>query len=205
MVTPAQHDGDEQSAEGVTPWRSPGLYVALAVLSPFAGAFCNETAISLGHRNPLYPTLSFLAMVLMIAAPVAAIACAIWLAVQRSKATAKSRADHPSTQPIGHTTDGQPIYPIVGYTPDGQPVTADRAVGVKPVGAGTNTMAILSLIAAWNFFPLGIIFGHVALSQLTSTGQSGRGLAIAGLTLGYFSLAAAALIAIAIFGASSQL
>ena len=34
--------------------------------------------------------------------------------------------------PIGHTPDGQPIYPIVGYTPDGQPVTADRVVGLRP-------------------------------------------------------------------------
>jgi peptidyl-prolyl cis-trans isomerase B (cyclophilin B) len=32
---------------------------------------------------------------------------------------------------------------------------------------------------------LGIVFGHVALSQIRRTGEQGRGLAIAGLVIGY--------------------
>jgi hypothetical protein len=36
---------------------------------------------------------------------------------------------------------------------------------------------------------LAIIFGHVALSRIASRGERGRGMAIAGLVLGYFGLA----------------
>jgi hypothetical protein len=36
---------------------------------------------------------------------------------------------------------------------------------------------------------LAVIFGHIALSQVRRTGQGGRGLAIAGLVLGYVGLA----------------
>lgn len=49
----------------------------------------------------------------------------------------------------------------------------------------TNGMAIASLICAFVFAPLGIVFGHISLSQLKRTGEEGRGLAIAGLVIGY--------------------
>ncbi len=50
---------------------------------------------------------------------------------------------------------------------------------------GTNTMAILSIIFAFVFWPLGIVFGHIAKGQIRRTGESGGGLASAGLILGY--------------------
>jgi peptidyl-prolyl cis-trans isomerase B (cyclophilin B) len=46
-------------------------------------------------------------------------------------------------------------------------------------------MAIAALICGLLFAPLGIIFGHISLSQIRRTGEQGRGLAIAGLVLGY--------------------
>jgi peptidyl-prolyl cis-trans isomerase B (cyclophilin B) len=49
----------------------------------------------------------------------------------------------------------------------------------------TNTMAIVSLVCAFLFAPLAIIFGHISLSQIKKTGEEGRGLAIAGLVIGY--------------------
>lgn len=49
----------------------------------------------------------------------------------------------------------------------------------------TNTMAILSLVFSFVFWPLGIIFGHVALKQIRHDGDTGRGLAITGLTISY--------------------
>ena len=59
----------------------------------------------------------------------------------------------------------------------------------------TNGMAIASLVAsvvwfAWLGSALAIVFGHVALSQIKASGcrQEGRGLAIAGLVMGYLSL-----------------
>lgn len=45
----------------------------------------------------------------------------------------------------------------------------------------TNTYAILSLVFAFVFFPLGLIFGIIALSQIKKTNEDGRGLAIAGI------------------------
>jgi len=48
----------------------------------------------------------------------------------------------------------------------------------------TNTLAIVSLVCAFLFAPLGIIFGHMSMSQIKKTGEEGRGLAIAGLVLG---------------------
>lgn len=55
---------------------------------------------------------------------------------------------------------------------------------------GTNAMAILSLIFAFIFAPLGIVFGYIAKSQIHRTGEGGNGLATAGLVLGWiFTLA----------------
>lgn len=49
----------------------------------------------------------------------------------------------------------------------------------------TNGMAIASLICAFVFAPLGIIFGHVSLAQIKRTGEEGHGLAVAGLVISY--------------------
>ena len=49
----------------------------------------------------------------------------------------------------------------------------------------TNALAIASLICAFLFAPLGIVFGHLSLSQIKKSGEDGRGLAVAGLVIGY--------------------
>ncbi|MEE6257943.1 DUF4190 domain-containing protein [Plantactinospora sonchi] len=49
---------------------------------------------------------------------------------------------------------------------------------------GTNVMAILSLVFAFVFAPLGIVFGAVAKKQIRQTGEQGEGLAKAGFWLG---------------------
>lgn len=57
-------------------------------------------------------------------------------------------------------------------------------------GPKTNTLAIISLVMAF-FISLGaVICGHIALGQIKKTGENGRGLAIAGLVLGYLGLVA---------------
>ncbi|MCJ0906619.1 DUF4190 domain-containing protein [Rhodococcus sp. ARC_M6] len=48
-----------------------------------------------------------------------------------------------------------------------------------------NTLAILAMVFAFLFAPLGIVFGHIARSQIKRTGEQGDGLALAGLILGY--------------------
>lgn len=65
-----------------------------------------------------------------------------------------------------------------------------------PYGYGgpqpTNTMAIVSLVCSIiGVFTcgvtsvVGVVFGHVAMSQIKRTGEEGRGMAITGLILGY--------------------
>jgi peptidyl-prolyl cis-trans isomerase B (cyclophilin B) len=46
-------------------------------------------------------------------------------------------------------------------------------------------MAIVALVGALVFAPLGIVFGHIALSQIRRSDEDGKGLAIAGLAIGY--------------------
>lgn len=49
----------------------------------------------------------------------------------------------------------------------------------------TNVLAVLALVFAILFAPLGIVFGHIARSQIKRTGEQGDGLALAGLIVGY--------------------
>jgi peptidyl-prolyl cis-trans isomerase B (cyclophilin B) len=54
-----------------------------------------------------------------------------------------------------------------------------------PQPPNTNGLAIASLICAFLFFPLGIVFGHMSLSQIRKNNEGGHGLAIAGLVISY--------------------
>jgi hypothetical protein len=69
------------------------------------------------------------------------------------------------------------------------PANRSAAAAVAPVDAGrTNTLALLSMI----FGLLGgsvvpIVLGFVALSQIRRTGEQGRGMAIAGVVLGFIA------------------
>ncbi|OBF82033.1 hypothetical protein A5791_04615, partial [Mycobacterium sp. 852002-51163_SCH5372311] len=54
-----------------------------------------------------------------------------------------------------------------------------------PMARSTNTMAIVALVTSLIIAPLGIIFGHISLSQIKRSGEDGRGLAIAGTVIGY--------------------
>jgi peptidyl-prolyl cis-trans isomerase B (cyclophilin B) len=57
--------------------------------------------------------------------------------------------------------------------------------GGYPQPRPTNAMAIVALVCAFVFAPLGILFGHISLSQIKKTGEEGRGLAVAGLVISY--------------------
>lgn len=64
---------------------------------------------------------------------------------------------------------------------------------------GTNGLAIASMILGivwiyWIGSLLAVIFGHIALAQTARTGQQGRGMAIAGVVLGWVMLALLAVV-----------
>ena len=92
---------------------------------------------------------------------------------------------YPPPPPGGYPPPPGPGYippPGPGYPPS-QPAT------------GTNTFAIVSLVASllgWICVGIGsvvgVVFGFLALNQIKQTGQSGRGLAIAGIAIGIISI-----------------
>ena len=85
---------------------------------------------------------------------------------------------------------GQPA-PAYGETAPayGQPAVAYG----QPPAAKTNTLAIVSLVASiaglvilWGIGSIaGVICGHISMSQIRKTGEQGRGMALAGLIIGY--------------------
>jgi peptidyl-prolyl cis-trans isomerase B (cyclophilin B) len=79
-----------------------------------------------------------------------------------------------------------PPPPYGGYPPPPQgPYAGYYGYPQYPQPQSTNAMAIVSLVCAFLFAPLGILFGHISLSQIKKTGEEGRGLAIAGLVISY--------------------
>ena len=85
----------------------------------------------------------------------------------------------------------QPSTTVPHYAPPAYP--APMAAVAPP----TNQLAIVSLvagIASYVMLPVigavvAVITGHMARSQIKRTGESGNGLAVAGLILGYVHLA----------------
>ena len=88
---------------------------------------------------------------------------------------------------------------LAELTADVTPAPPSQVVGrptfVRQSG-GTNGLAIASLVVGllwmwWIGSILAVVFGRVALKQIarSESGQSGRGLAIAGIVLGYIGLA----------------
>lgn len=76
----------------------------------------------------------------------------------------------PHASPYGAPAPQQPY----GYAPTAYPAQQQ-----------TNTMAIVALVGSF-FIPLvGIICGHISLNQIKKSGEQGRGLAMAGLIIGY--------------------
>jgi hypothetical protein len=118
----------------------------------------------------------------------------------------------PSPQPTN-----PPAYP--GYPPYGSvPPAGYPSYYAGPMPPSTNGLAIASLIcsiASFVVLPfvggvLGVVLGHVALSQINQSEgrEEGRGMAIAGLIIGYANLALSllviALIIVAIIAAANQ-
>ena len=83
-------------------------------------------------------------------------------------------------QPGGYGQPGQYPPPGYGQQPFGQPPHGQAQ--------GTNGLAIASLVSAFFCSPLGIILGFIAKGQIKKTGQSGNGLATAGIVIGVISI-----------------
>ncbi|AZC13840.1 DUF4190 domain-containing protein [Microbacterium sp. ABRD28] len=109
-----------------------------------------------------------------------------------------------SSAPAQPPAYGQP--PAQAPYPGPSPYGATAPYGTQPPYAGapygayagpkTNVLAIVSLISSIASFVIlpfigslvGVITGHMALSQIKRTGEQGRGLALAGTIVGYVGL-----------------
>ena len=53
---------------------------------------------------------------------------------------------------------------------------------------GTNGLAIAALVTSFFIGILGIILGFIAMNQIKTSGEQGRGLALAGVIIGFVSV-----------------
>jgi hypothetical protein len=127
----------------------------------------------------------------------------------------------PSPDEAGWAAPSPPPVPSAAWAPPPAAPSAPSAAWVAPGTIGgapaarqsVNSMAVASLVlglCCWCFFVPGIlavIFGHLALGKIaTSEGrEKGRGMAIAGIVLGWVSIAVLAGITIAwlVYGLSN--
>jgi len=78
--------------------------------------------------------------------------------------------------------------------------TAQPVYVASSAGSKTNTLAIVSLVTSIiGLGIVGIITGHMGLSQIKKTGEQGSALAIAGLIIGYLEVVAAVIFVIIFF------
>ena len=104
---------------------------------------------------------------------------------------------------------GQPPYeqPPYGQAPYGGP-TPHGQWGQYPAAQTTNGFAIASMVLGiiwiyWIGSVLALVFGYVARSQIRQRGQSGDGMAIAGIVLGWVGVATLVLFILVILGSST--
>ncbi|WKG06072.1 peptidylprolyl isomerase [Mycolicibacterium sp. HK-90] len=89
--------------------------------------------------------------------------------------------------------------PYGGYQPDHRGYVPGYPVGYPagfPPPARTNSMAVAAVVCSLVFAPLGIVFGHISLSQFSRSGEEGRGLAVLGLIIGYIVTAVTILVVV---------
>lgn len=112
----------------------------------------------------------------------------------------------PPPEPAPPVAPVAPAVPPPGYGAQ-PPAYGAQPVGYAPVYVApnpTNPLAIVSLVASlagifiWFIGPVvGIITGHIALSQIKKTGQQGHGMALAGTVVGYVLAGLTVLVVIA--------
>lgn len=92
-------------------------------------------------------------------------------------------------------TISTPAYaPAAGYAPAQSasvpaPAQFAPAVPQPVVPERYNVFSLVSLIGAFVVPIVGVVFGHLALRQISRTREPGRGFAIAGLWIGYVTIA----------------
>lgn len=102
-------------------------------------------------------------------------------------ATAAKTLKTPKPVSVEKSEPETPREPVVRI----ESTPAAAAQSAVPEVVPTNVLAIVSLVLSiLGFCLIASILGHIALSQIKKTGEQGRGLAIAGIVVGYVATAA---------------
>lgn len=93
-------------------------------------------------------------------------------------------------QPMPGQQAPQGPYPTApgGPIPAGPHGNMPPHMGYGPMSAGTSTAAIVAFVSLFVCWPVGIVAGFIALSDIKKTGKSGKGFALAGIIGGFISL-----------------
>ncbi|MCY1717107.1 DUF4190 domain-containing protein [Microbacterium sp. SL62] len=103
----------------------------------------------------------------------------------------------PEAPAYGAPAYGQPTTSTYGQPAYGTPNAGYGYGGGYTAPARTNVLAIISLVASLVGFVLilpvvgsiaGVIMGHISLKQIKDRGERGRGMALAGVIIGYVTL-----------------
>ena len=109
----------------------------------------------------------------------------------------------------------QPAQPPYGQQPYGQAPYGQPPYGQQPYGYGypppqrTNGMAIASMVLGilwiyWIGSILALVFGYVAKKQIRERGDSGGGMATAGIVLGWVGIGLLAVVLLFVVIANSS-
>jgi hypothetical protein len=109
------------------------------------------------------------------------------------------------------TPSAPPAAPQYAPQPVPQPVPASNYAYSQQPAAPTEGLAIASLIVSLAtllftggiFSFVGAILGHIALSNIKKSGKGGRGMAIAGIAIGWAVTAFWIIAAVIIFGVAA--
>lgn len=123
------------------------------------------------------------ALVLAVGGFVGAV-LALLAAVKASRAAGLDRTDAAAGSLPEVPTGGPSVVASEGGGPAVQ-VAVPAPAAVAAPGTTTNTLAVLSLVVGALTGLPGAVLGHVALHQIRTTGERGRHLAIAGMSVGY--------------------
>lgn len=114
---------------------------------------------------------------------------------QQSGSQQPSASQYPTAPPVPNSPQqAQPQHPAGAPAAPQQAPAAPYQAAPRPQPmrqaeattlGQTNAFALVAIIMAFIAPILGIIFGHLSLSQIKRTGDAGRGLALTGLIFGY--------------------
>jgi hypothetical protein len=98
------------------------------------------------------------------------------------------------------TYPNPPSWPAPSYAPQAVPEQGTNGLAVASL-----VLSICGLLFLWVIGPiLAVIFGHVSLGQIKRNREGGRGMAIAGIVMGWIGTAVTILFVILIIAAAAS-